>query len=87
MGTSTSREPESLLEEFRGETSTSATVDAAELDAFYRNLPSYQPEPASESKVAEETMAAEPITFPAESVGEMPVASLTLQSWQLPGKG
>jgi len=45
---------------------------------LYHNLPSYQPEPTGESKVAEETTAAEPITLPAESVGEMSMASLTL---------
>ena len=78
MGASTSREPASLPGKFREETSTSAATDAVELDVLYRNLPSYQPEPANDFKVAEETMAAEPITLPAESVGEISVASLTL---------
>jgi len=75
LGASTSREPASLPGEFREETSTSAATDAVKLDVLYRNLPSYQPEPANDFKVAEETMAVEPITLPAESVGEMPVAS------------
>ena len=52
--------------------------NVAELDVLYHNLPSYQPEPDGGSKEAEETMAAEPITLPTESVGEMLVASLTL---------
>ena len=77
MGASTSREPASLPEEFREETSTSTVVDVAELDVLYRNLPSYQPDPADDSKVAEEMMAAEPITLPAKSVCEMTVVSLT----------
>ena len=77
MGASTSREPTSFLEEFRGETSTSAAVDVAELDVLYRNLPSYQPEPVGDSKVAEEMVVAEPITLPDEPVGEMTVVSLT----------
>jgi len=77
LGASTSREPASLPEEFRGETSTSAVVDVVELDFLYRNLPSYQPEPAGDSKVAEEMMVVEPITLPTEPVGEMTVVSLT----------
>ena len=52
-------------------------MDAVELDILYHNLPSYQPEPAGDSKVAEEMMVAELITLPAESVGEMTVVSLT----------
>jgi len=67
----------SLPEKFKKETSTSAAVDVAELDVLYRNLPSYQPELAGESKVAEEMTNAELITLPAESVGEMTVVSLT----------
>jgi len=56
-------------------------MDIAELDVLYRHLPSYQPEPAGDSMVVEEEMRAalssmEPITFPAESVGEMTVVSL-----------
>jgi len=78
LDASTSREPASLPGEFREETSTSAATDTAELDVLYHNLPSYQPEPAGDSKVTEETIAGEPITLPAESVGEMLVASLTL---------
>jgi len=58
-------------------TSTSATVNVEELDILYRNLPSYQPEPAGDSKVAEEMMATEPFTLPAELVGEMMEVSLT----------
>jgi len=76
LGASNSREPASLPEKFSGEISTSATVDVAELDILYQNLPSYQPEPAGDSKVAEEMIVAEPITLPAESIGEMTVASL-----------
>ena len=77
MGASTSREPASFPGKFREETSTSAVVDVAELDVLYRKLSSYQPEPAGDSKVAEEMMAAEPITLPAEPVGEMTVVFLT----------
>ena len=77
MGTLTSREPASPPEEFRGETSTSAAVDATELDVLYHNLPSYHPEHACDSKVAEEVMAAEPTTLPTEPVGELTVVSLT----------
>ena len=75
----------SLPGEFREETSTSAIVDVAELDVLYRNLPSNQPEPAGDSRVAEEMMATEPITLPAEPVGEMTVVALHRQSWQLLG--
>ena len=46
LGASSSREPTCLLEGSRGEVSTSTAVDAAELDALYGDLPSYQPEPA-----------------------------------------
>jgi len=62
----------------REETSILAAMDIVELDVLYRNLPSYQPEPACDSKVAEEMMAIESITLPAEPVGEMTVVSLTL---------
>jgi len=76
-----SKEPASLSEESREETSASATVDVAELNLWYCDLPSYQPEPAGDSMVAEETRATlpstEPITFPVESVGEMTAVSLT----------
>ena len=47
LGTSTSREPTNLPEGTRGEVSTSTAADAAELDALYHELPSYQPEPTS----------------------------------------
>jgi len=77
LGASTLREPTSLPGEFREETSTSAAVDVAELYVLFRSLSSYQTEPACYSKVAEEMMAAKPITLPAESVGEMTVVSLT----------
>ena len=77
MGASTSREPASFPGEFREETSSSAVMDVVELGVLYRNLSSYQPEPAGDSKVAKEMMAAEPITLHAESVGEMTVVSLT----------
>ena len=73
----TSREPASLLGEFREEASTSAAVDVTELDVLYRNLPSYQPKPTGDSKMAEEMVAAEPITLPDKPVGEMMVVSLT----------
>ena len=77
MGASTSRGPADLPGTTRGETSTSAATDIAELDVLYHNLPSYHPEPASGSKEAEEMVATEPISLPAESVGEIPVVSLT----------
>jgi len=55
-------------------------VDIAELDVLYRNLPSFQPEPASDSMVAEETRdtfsSTGPITFPIEPVDEMTAISL-----------
>ena len=48
---------------------------------MYRDLPSYKPEPAGDSTATGEMRATlpstEPITFPAESVGEMTVVSLT----------
>ena len=56
-------------------------MDVAELDVLYRNLPSYQPEPAGDFIAAGEMRAAlsstKSITLPAESVGEMTVVSLT----------
>ena len=77
MGASTSREPANLPEGIRGEASTSTITDAAELDALYHDLPSYQPEPASGTKEAEGTVVTEPISLPSTSVGEMPMVSLT----------
>jgi len=77
LGASTPREPASLPRKFREETSTSAAMDVAELDILYRKLPSYQPEPVGDSKVVEEMTAAEPITLPAELVGELMAVSLT----------
>jgi len=46
MGASTSRGPADLLEGIRGDASTSAITDVAELDILYHDLPSYRPEPA-----------------------------------------
>jgi len=60
LGASTSRGPADLPEGIRGETSTSAATDVAELDVLNHNLPSYQPDPIGRSKEAEETVAAEP---------------------------
>ena len=81
MGASASREPASLPGEFREETSTSVAVDVAKLDVLYRDLPSYQPEPAGDFMAAGEMRAALPstelITLPTELVGEMIVVSLT----------
>jgi len=77
LGTSTSRESVSLTRGFREETSTSAIVDTAELDVLYHNLPSYQPEPTVDSRMAEETVVVEPIALPAESVDDTVVVSLT----------
>ena len=80
LDASASKEPASLFEKFREETSASAAMDVAELDVLYRHLPSYQPEPAGDSIVVEEMRAAlpstEPITLLAELVGEMTVVSL-----------
>ena len=67
MGASTSREPANLLEGINGEASTSTATDAAELDALYHDLPSYQPEPVS-GKDAEGTVVMEPISLPTTSV-------------------
>jgi len=77
LGVSTSRDPANLPEGVRGEASTSTAADAAELDALYHDLPTYQPEPAGR-KEAEGTVVTEPISLPTTSVGEMPVVSLTL---------
>ena len=48
------------------------------MDALYHDLPSYQPEPADGVKEAEETVATEPISLLAGSVGEMLVVPLML---------
>jgi len=77
LGASTSREPANLPEGIRGEASTSTAADAAELDALYHDLPSYQPKPVSE-KEAKGTMVTEPILLPTTSVSEMPVILPTL---------
>ena len=63
LGASTSREPTRLLEGSRGEVSTSTAADAAELDALYGNLPSYQPEPARGTEI-EGTIVMKPISLP-----------------------
>ena len=49
-----------LLEEVGEETSTSAMLDAAEFDALYYDLPSYQPEPIGDLTTTEETRAIPP---------------------------
>jgi len=81
LDASASKDLASLSGEFREEPSASATVEVAELDVLYRDLPSYQPEPVGDSMVAEEMRATLPstesITFPAELVGEMMTVSLT----------
>ena len=71
-----------LSEEVREETSTSATLDTVELDALYRDLPSYQPESVGDLATAEETrvvlpptLSTEQIASRLESAGEMTVAS------------
>ena len=74
-GASTSRESTNLPERTRGELSTSIAVDAAELDALYHGLPSYQPEPAR-GKGIEGTVIMEPTSLPTISVSEMPSVSL-----------
>ena len=71
------KEPVSLPEGFREETSTSTTAAATELDVLYHNLPSYQLQPTGDSRVVKEMMAAEPIALPAEPVDETTVVSLT----------
>ena len=60
-----------------GKRSTSAVADAAELDVLYHNLPSYQPEPAVDSRMAEEMVVVEPIALPAKPVDDMVMVSLT----------
>ena len=72
-------------EEVREETSTSATLDAAELDVLYRNLPSYQLESVGDLAMAEETrvvlppmLPTEPIASPLELAGKMTVASMIM---------
>ena len=71
MGASTSREPANFPEGVRGEVSTSTATDAAELDALYHDLPTYQPEPA-DGKEAEGIVVTEPISLPTPSVSEKP---------------
>jgi len=76
------KEPTGLSEEVREETSTSAMLDTAELDALYRDLPSYQPKSVGDLANAEErrvvlppTLSTEQIASRLESAGEMTVAS------------
>ena len=72
LGASTSREPANLPKGTKGEVSTSTAADAAELDALYYGLPSYQPEPAR-GKGIEGTVVTEPTSLPTISVSEMPL--------------
>jgi len=69
-------EPMSLPGDFREEISTSTVANAAELDVLYHNLPSYQPEPAVDSRMTKETVVMEPITLPANLVDDTVVVSL-----------
>ena len=78
MGASTSKEPANFSEGIKGEVSTSTATDVAELDALYHDLPSYQPEPASETKEVEEMVVTKPNSLPTTLVGKMPLVSLTL---------
>ena len=70
-----------LSREVREETSTSATLDAMDLDVLYCDLPSYRPEFVGDLVTVEETRAIlppmlspEPIISPLKSVSEMMVA-------------
>jgi len=81
MATLTLKEPAGLSGGVREETSILATVDAAELDVLYRDLPSYQPEFVGDLATAKETRVVLPFTLsteliapPPESVGEMTMA-------------
>ena len=74
LGASTSREPTNLSEGIRGEASGSTAADAAELDALYHGLPSYQPEPARGNE-GEGTVVMGPTSLPTISVSEMPSVS------------
>ena len=74
MGASTSREPTDLPEGTRGEASVSTAADAAELDALYGDLPSYQPEPARGTGI-EGTVVTEATSLPTISTSEVPSVS------------
>ena len=74
MGASTLREPTRLPEGSRGEVSTSTAADAAELDALYHDLPSYQSEPVRGDEI-EGTLVIEPTSLPATSASEVPLVS------------
>ena len=74
MGASTSREPTRLPGGIRSEVSASTATDAAELDALYHDLPSYQPK-SVRGKETERTVVTKPISLPTISVSEMPVVS------------
>jgi len=78
LGVSISREPTNLPEGIRGEASTSTAADAAELDALYHGLPTYQPEPPSDFKETEGTVITELISLPTTSVSKLPVVSPAL---------
>ena len=69
--------PANLPEGIRGEASTLTATDAAELDALYHDLPSYQPEPVI-GKEAEGIVVTELISLLTTSVSEMPVILPTL---------
>ena len=74
LGASTSREPTNLPEGTRGEASASTAADAAELDALYGDLPSYQPEPARGTEI-EGTVVTEATSLPTISTSEVPSVS------------
>ena len=74
LGASTSREPTRLPEGSKGEVSTSTAADAAELDALYGDLPSYQPEPARGTEI-EGTVVTEATSLPTISMSEVPSVS------------
>ena len=78
MGASTSRELANPPEGSRGDASTSTAVDAAELDALYHGLPSYQSKPASSLKETEGTVVTDLISLLTTSVSELPVVSPAL---------
>ena len=72
LGALTSREPTNLPEGAGGEASTSTAEDAAELEALYHGLPSYQLEPTS-GRGIEETIVTEPSSLPTISISGVPL--------------
>ena len=68
LDASASRKPVDLPEGSRGDMSTSATADAAVLDALYGDLPSYQPKSAERPEV-------EGMTVP--EVSSLPITSIS----------